>query len=95
METGAPNAVNPPVVPNPADAANAGVEAQKARVAEMQAVSEAHVQDLRRVSEEFQARIRSAQTPAERAAAQQELKRVQTEKNAEFQRRMLELKNRP
>lgn len=70
------------------------VEAAKARVAEMQALSEAHVQELSRGSEAFVTRIQAAKTPAERAAVQEELKRFQTEKNAEFQRRMMELKSR-
>lgn len=66
----------------------------KARAAAMQEVSEAHVRALNEVSKEFQAKMRSAKTPQERKALQDEFRRVQQERQQEFQKKMGELSGR-
>lgn len=80
---------SPPAPPSGVD-----VEAEKARVEEMQALSEQHVRELAQGSEEFTARMQAAKTREERSAIQQEFQRFQTEKNAAFQQRMTELRGR-
>lgn len=73
---------------------DAEVAAARARVEEMQAYSEAHIKDMADAAKTFETKMKSATTPEERKALQQEYLALQRAKQEEFQRRMTEMKSR-
>jgi len=78
-------------VPVPVPANDEVVEAAQARVAQMQALSETHSREMAEDAQRFQAQMRTAQTPAERTALQQEFQRTQARKTEALQQRLREL----